>query len=50
LTLTGKNTWLTEDGALVVDVKNDMVLVTESLDQPTYQRLEQEVFSIKSGN
>ena len=50
LTLTGKNTWLTEDGALVIDVKNDMVLVTESLDQPTYQKLEREIFSANTGN
>jgi hypothetical protein len=49
-TLTGKNTWLTEDGSVVVDVVNDMVLVMESLDQPTYQKLEQEIFSATGKN
>ncbi len=30
--LSGDHTWTTEDGAVVIDVKNDNVLVTESLD------------------
>jgi hypothetical protein len=30
--LTGDHTWTTEDGAVVIDVKDDTVLVTESLD------------------
>jgi len=33
-----------------VDVINDMVLVMESLDQPTYQKLEQEIFSATRKN
>jgi hypothetical protein len=32
--LIGDYTWLTEDGAVVIDVKGDTVLVTESLDPP----------------
>ena len=43
-TLTGKHTWLTEAGPVVIDVEGDTLLVTESLDQPTSDRLEQEVF------
>jgi hypothetical protein len=30
--LIGDYTWLTEDGTVVIDVKGDTVLVTESLD------------------
>jgi hypothetical protein len=50
VTLSGNHTWLTEDGALVIDVKDDMVFVTESLDQPTTERLEQELLSVKTKN
>lgn len=42
--LTGKHTWLTEQGTVVIDVRGAMVFVTESLDQPTTDELEQEVF------
>jgi hypothetical protein len=42
--LTGKRAWLTEDGPVVIDVQGDTVLVTESLDQATTDKLEQEVF------
>lgn len=42
--LTGRRTWLTEDGPVVIKVENDTVLVTESLDSATTERLEQEVF------
>ena len=41
---TGKRTWLTEEGPVVIDVKGDTVLVVESIDQPTTEKLEQEVF------
>jgi hypothetical protein len=43
--LTGKRTWLTEDGAVIIDAEGDTVLVTESLDQPATDKLEQEVFA-----
>jgi hypothetical protein len=43
-TLTGRRTWVTEEGPVVIEVEGDTVLVTESLDQPTTERLEQEVF------
>jgi hypothetical protein len=42
--LTGTHTWLTEEGPVVIDVKGDGVLITESLDQPTTEHLEQELF------
>jgi hypothetical protein len=42
--LTGPHTWLTEDGPVVIDVNGDSVLITESLDQPTTERLEHELF------
>ncbi|HEV2730729.1 MAG TPA: hypothetical protein VGV15_11915 [Terriglobales bacterium] len=40
----GKHTWLTEEGTVVVEQQADTVLVTESLDQITSDRLEEEVF------
>jgi hypothetical protein len=43
--LTGKRTWLTEDGPVIIDAEGDTVLVTESLDQPATDKLEQEVFA-----
>jgi hypothetical protein len=43
-TLTGKHAWLTEEGSVVIEVNADMVLVTESLDQDTTAKMEQELF------
>jgi hypothetical protein len=42
--LTGPRTWTTEEGPVVIDVEADGVLITESLDQPTTERLRQELF------
>jgi len=42
--LTGEHTWLTEDGPVVIDVKGDGVLITESLDQPATEQLQHELF------
>src|ERR1700693_1696453 len=42
--LTGTHTWLTEEGPVVIAVKGDGVLITESLDQPTTEQLEHELF------
>jgi hypothetical protein len=42
----GKHTWLTEEGPVVVEQHADTVLVTESLDQITSERLEEEVFGV----
>ena len=41
--LTGTHTWLTEEGPVVIEVAGDRVLITESLDQPTTEHLEQEL-------
>jgi hypothetical protein len=42
--LQGRHTWNTEEGTIVIEQKNDTVLVTESLDAATTQTLEKEVF------
>ena len=44
-TLTGKHAWLTEEGPVVIDVVGDTVLVAESLDQDTTDKVEHEVFA-----
>ena len=44
--LTGKRSWMTEDGPIVIDVQGDTVVVTESLDEATTDTLEQAVFGI----
>lgn len=38
--LTGKRSWLTEDGPVVIDVRGDTVMITESVDQATSDQLE----------
>jgi hypothetical protein len=43
--LTGKHAWLTEEGPVKIEVKGDIVLVTESLDQETSTKIEREIFS-----
>jgi hypothetical protein len=42
--LSGRHTWKTEEGSVLVEAKGDTVLVAESLDDVTAQKLEQEVF------
>jgi hypothetical protein len=42
--LTGPRTWTTEEGPVVIDVEADSVLITESLDPATTDRLRQELF------
>ena len=44
--LIGTHTWLTETGPVVIQVKGDTVLITESLDQATTEGLEQDVFRV----
>jgi hypothetical protein len=41
--LSGRHSWLTEEGPVVVDVDGDTVMVTETLDQSTTERLEEEI-------
>jgi len=43
-TLTGKHSYLTEEGPVVIEVKGEMVLISESLDQETTEKIEREVF------
>ena len=43
--LTGKHSWLTEDGTVFIEAKGDTVLISESIDQPTTELLEQDVFA-----
>ena len=43
--LTGRHAWITESGPVVIEVKGDMVLITESLDQDTTSKLEDAVFN-----
>jgi hypothetical protein len=42
-TLTGAHSWLTEEGSVFIDVQGDTVLVSESLDQETTERVEREI-------
>jgi len=42
-TLNGTHTWLTGEGPVVIVVQGDTTLITESLDQPTTDRLKQEL-------
>jgi len=42
-TLAGTHSWLTEEGPVVIEVKGDLVLVTESLDQETTGKFEREL-------
>jgi len=44
-TLNGEHSWLTEEGPIFMDVRGDMVLVTESLDQTTTEQIERELLS-----
>ena len=42
--LVGRHVWNTEEGTVVIDEQGDTVLVSESLDTPTTETLEREVF------
>ena len=41
----GKHAWLTEQGPVIIEVREDIVFVSESLDQPTTDELERQIFS-----
>lgn len=45
-TLSGKHTWQTEEGAIVVAVQGTTMFVTESLDSPITEHLEQELLGV----
>src|SRR3954467_11744897 len=44
-TLGGDHTWNTEDGAVVIDVKSDTILITESLEPALTEQFRQAVFA-----
>jgi len=44
-TLTGKHNWLTEEGTVFLEVKGDLVLVSEGLDEITNGKVEREIFA-----
>jgi hypothetical protein len=43
-TLRGRHAWMTEEGAVVIDVRGDAVLVSESFDDETTKRTEGDFF------
>ncbi len=44
--LTGRHSWATEDGPVIIEQQGDTVLVSESLDPATTATLEKEAFSV----
>src|SRR5207248_9853052 len=44
-TLTGKHTWLPEEGTVFLEAKGDLVLVGEGLDEITNGKVEGEIFA-----
>ena len=48
--LYGKHSWLTEDGPVVIEASGDTVLVTESLDEETTEKVEREVMPAAVGS
>jgi hypothetical protein len=45
-TLTGKHSWVTEEGTVFIEVQGNTVLISESLDADTTDRVEQELFPV----
>ncbi len=43
-TLRGSHAWMTEEGAVVIEVRGDSVLVSESMDDETTKRTEKDFF------
>jgi hypothetical protein len=41
--LSGKRTWLTEDGDVIIDVEGDLVFITESFDEVTSGKLREAI-------
>ena len=41
-TLRGRHAWLTEDGAVLIEVRGDTILISESLNEETTKRAEQD--------
>ena len=49
-TLAGAHAWLTEEGPVVIEVVGDSVLITESLDRPTTERLRTDLLGLPTAN
>src|SRR6266576_2528655 len=49
-TLTGRHTWATEEGPVVIDVQGDTVVATESLGEEVIKKMEEELFTASGGN
>ena len=47
-TLRGRHAWLTEEGAVVIEVRGDAVLISESLDDETTKRAEEDFWPRKT--
>jgi hypothetical protein len=43
--LKDSHSWLTEEGPVTIHQEGDELLITESLDQPTEQKLDEELFA-----
>jgi hypothetical protein len=43
-TLRGRHAWLTEEGVVLIEVRGDAVLISESLDPETTQRVEEDLW------
>ena len=44
-TLRGRHAWMTEEGAVVIEVRGDAVLISESLDDETTKRTEDDFWA-----
>ncbi len=44
--LSGKHSFLTEEGSIFIEVNSDMVMVSESLDQDTTGQVERQIFGV----
>ncbi|MGA2423596.1 MAG: hypothetical protein ABSG07_06300 [Terriglobales bacterium] len=45
-TLRGRHAWLTEEGVVLIEVRSDAVLITESLDDETTKRVETDFWTL----
>jgi len=48
-TLTGKHSWMTEEGTVIIEVQGSNVLVSEGLDEDCSGRIERELFPASGG-
>jgi len=48
-TLRGRHAWMTEEGAVVIEVRGDEVMVSESFDEDTTKRVEGDFFAEAAG-